>query len=486
MNVLLVNPNRMKPAIAPIGLDYLADSLRAAGHEPRLLDLCFSEDPEDDVQAAFRHFTPDVMGVTVRNTDDCYFSSQAFFLPEIQAILGRLRRCSDAPIVLGGVGFSIAPEAVLEFCEADFGIAGEGEQAFVAFLACLENGSSLSRVPNLLRRDHGSIHRHPSVSVDLGDLPPRRRVLPDNARYFRQGGQAGFETKRGCPMGCVYCADPVSKGHTSRLLPPAAVVVELGALLAQGIDHFHTCDCEFNLPAGHAREVCRALIDAGLGDRIRWYAYCAPTPFDDELATLCKRAGCAGINFGADSGCDAMLRRLGRHFTAEDLARTAALCRRHGLPFMYDLLLGGPGETRETVRQTLDWMRRVEADCVGLSLGLRVYGGTPVARQIRAEGDPASNPNLHGARKDNPHFLKPVYYIAPGLGPDFPAYVRELVAGDPRFFLPEAGGENRNYNYNDNSVLVQAIERGARGAYWDILRRLREPVGLAGWRQPSP
>lgn len=475
MKVLLVNPNRMKPAIAPIGLDYLADSLAAAGHVPRLLDLCFSEDLAADIRAAFGEFAPDVIGVTVRNTDDCYCSSQAFFLPEIRTIVHHLRVDSDAPIVLGGAGYAVAPEAVLEWCAADFGIAGEGEQALVALLAALGDRAGLARVPNLLYREHGVVRRNPSVAADLAALPPRRRVLPDNALYFRRGGQAGFETKRGCPMRCVYCADPVSKGRTSRLLPPAAVVAELGALVAQGIDHFHTCDCEFNLPAGHAREVCRALIDAGLGDRIRWYAYCAPTPFDDELATLCKRAGCAGINFGADSGCDAMLRRLGRHFTAEDLARTAALCRRHGLPFMYDLLLGGPGETRETVRQTLDWMRRVEADCVGLSLGLRVYGGTPVARQIRAEGDPASNPNLHGAREDNPHFLKPVFYIAPGLGPDFPAYVRELVAGDPRFFLPEAGGENRNYNYNDNSVLVQAIERGARGAYWDILRRLREP-----------
>jgi radical SAM superfamily enzyme YgiQ (UPF0313 family) len=475
VNVLLVNPNRMKPAIAPIGPDYLADSLLAAGHETRLLDLCFSEDLATDISRAVRDFTPGAIGVTVRNTDDCYFSGQAFFLPEIQAIIGMLRRLSDAPIVLGGVGFSVAPEAVLEFCEADFGIAGEGERAFIALLSALDSRSNLSRVPNLLRRENGSIRRNPSVPVDLAGLPPRRRALPDNSLYFRKGGQAGFETKRGCPMRCVYCADPVSKGHTTRLLPPAAVVADLSALLAQGIDHFHTCDCEFNLPAEHARDVCRALIDAGLGDRIRWYAYCAPTPFDEEMAALFKRAGCAGIDFGADSGCDEMLRRLGRHFTADDLAETARVCRRHGIPFMYDLLLGGPGETRETVRQTIGFVRRLDADCVGLSMGLRVYDGTPVARQIRAEGDPASNPNLYGAKQDNPHFLKPVFYISPALGTDLPAYVRELVAGDPRFFLPEDGGENRNYNYNDNSVLVRAIERGARGAYWDILRRLREP-----------
>jgi radical SAM superfamily enzyme YgiQ (UPF0313 family) len=362
---------------------------------------------------------------------------------------------------------------VLDFCEADHGIASEGEQAFVELLSALENRSDLARVPNLLYRDDGVVRRNASVPVDLATLPPRRRALADNALYFRKGGQAGFETKRGCAMRCIYCADPVSKGRATRLLPPSAVVTELAALLAQGIDQFHTCDCEFNLPGEHARDVCRAIIDAGLGEKIRWYAYCAPTPFTDELAALCKRAGCAGIDFGADSGCDEMLRRLGRHFTANDLARTAETCRKHGIPFMYDLLLGGPGETRRTLRETIDFVRRVEADCVGLSIGVRIYSGTELARQLRAEGDLAANPHLRGAREDNPHLLKPVFYITPELGDDLTACVRELVAGDPRFFLPDDGAENSNYNYNENTVLVQAIEDGARGAYWDILRRLR-------------
>ncbi len=119
-------------------------------------------------------------------------------------------------------------------------------------------------------------------------------------------------------------------------------------------------------------------------------------------------------------------------------------------------------------------MRRVGADCVGLSVGLRVYDGTRVAAMVRAEGDPAANPNLYGAKHDNPHFLKPVFYFSPELADGIGAYVRELIAGDPRFFLPDQTAENRNYNYDDNTVLVQAIGNGARGAYWDILRRLRQ------------
>jgi len=463
----------MKPAIAPIGLDYLADALAAAGHTPRLLDLCFVEDFAADVERAARDTAPDLIGVTIRNTDDCYFSSQAFFLPEAKRVIELLRRASAAPIVLGGVGFSVAPTAALEYCGADFGIAGEGEVALLELVRALESGAGFADVSNLVYRDGHSIRQNPQRPVNLAALPPRRRTFVDNPRYFREGGQAGFETKRGCAMACVYCADPVSKGRSLRLLPPTQVVAELSALVEQGIDHFHACDSEFNLPPDHARAVCQAIIDAGLGERIRWYAYCSPAPFDEEMAALFQRAGGAGIDFGADSGADPVLRSLGRHFTRADLARTAQLCRRHRLPFMYDLLIGGPGETRASLRQTIDLMRALEPDCVGLSLGVRVYDGTPVAGQLRAEGSLAQNPNLYGAKLDNPGLLKPVFYIAPDLGEGLTAYVQELVAGDPRFFLPTDSSQNRNYNYNDNTALTRAIANGARGAYWDILRRLR-------------
>ena len=90
MKVLLVNTNRMTPPVAPIGLDYLAESLSAAGHEPRLLDLCFSDDIGADIGAAVDAFEPDAIGVSVRNTDDCYFASGAFFLPGIREMIDAL------------------------------------------------------------------------------------------------------------------------------------------------------------------------------------------------------------------------------------------------------------------------------------------------------------------------------------------------------------------------------------------------------------
>jgi len=205
---------------------------------------------------------------------------------------------------------------------------------------------------------------------------------------------------------------------------------------------------------------------------MRWYAYCAVAPFDAETAGLFAEAGCAGIDFGADSGSGEMLKRLGRHYGPDALGEAARACRGAGIPFMYDLLLGGPGETRETVRQSLDAVREAGPDCIGVSLGVRVYDGTPLAAQVRDMGSVESNAALAGAKLDNDDFLRPLFYMSPQLGLDPVGFVRDLVGDDPRFFLPGGPDEKRDYNYNGNDRLVQALSRGERGAYWDILRRI--------------
>ena len=472
MKVLLVNTNLMQPPVAPIGLDYLADSVRAAGHEASLLDLCLSSDREADIEKACAG-APDIIGCTIRNTDDCYIAGGSSFLPGIREIVHGLRDRTDAPIAVGGVGLSLMPEGIVEYCGADFGIAGEGEDAFVQLLGALGGASELEQVPGLVFWDEGGLQRNRPVDVLLDRLPPRTRSFVDNRWYFAHGGQAGFETKRGCPMACIYCADPVSKGKRSRLLPPRRVVDELQALRGQGIDVLHTCDCEFNIPLLHAQEVCRSIIDAGLGDGIRWYAYCSVVPFDAETAGLMRRAGCVGIDFGADSGSAEMLRRLGRHFTPADVEETARVCREAGIPFMYDLLVGGPGETSDTVRESLDLVRRAGPDCIGVSLGVRIFEGTALAAQVRGMGPLEANAALRGARLDNEGFLRPLFFLAPALGPHPEAFLKELAGDDARFFLPGATDESRDGNYNDNTALVQAIGDGARGAWWDILRRMR-------------
>jgi len=574
----LINANRMQPTIAPVGLDYVGGAARRAGLDVELLDLGLADDPAALVRQYLARRSPELIGVSFRNVDDCFWPGAAWFVPELIALVETLRGLCGAPIVLGGVGFSVFGREILERSGADFGIRGDGEGALIALAKELRGARDFARVPGLLWRPNGSIRENPPAWPP-GWSAPTARDLVDNAAYFRRGGQIGVETRRGCPRKCLYCADPLAKGPATRARDPAEVADEIEALLAQGVDVLHLCDSEFNVPADLARAVCDAMIGRRLGERVRWYAYLAVVPFDGDLASRMRRAGCVGINFTGDSASAAMLKTYRQTHAADDLAEAVRLCRCEGIAVMIDLLLGGPGETPQTLRETIEYVRKIGPDCAGAALGVRLYPGTEMMRMVAAEGPLEANPAIH-RRYDGPvDLLQPTFYVSPALGEQPAQLVRDLIAGDPRFFEPadeapaqegdaaqgdksnfgagrlpsaetpapeiglipvgssdaEKGDESNfgagrlpsaetpapeiglipvgpsdaekgdksnfgagrlpsaetpapeiglipvppvsapktGYNYNANQALVNAIAAGARGAYWDILRRLR-------------
>jgi len=469
MRLALVNTNRMRPPIAPIGLDYVAEVLSAAGHVVALLDLCWEEDPGAAIARFFGGADLGLVGVTLRNTDDCGYTSRQSFLPELAGTVHTIRRCTGALVVLGGVGFSTMPEEALALSGADAGVWGEGEFVLAELAHRIERGQEWRDLPSLVWRDSAGWRRNAPGAWPLEGLPPMSRSWVDNPRYFRQGGQAGFETKRGCPGECVYCADLVAKGNWTRVRPPAVVAEELLRLLEQGIDHLHTCDGEFNLPAWHALEVCRELVRRGLGEKLRWYAYCAPAPFSPELARAMRAAGCVGINFGVDNGDEGMLRRLGRGFAPEDILNATRWSREAGLAVMLDLLLGAPGESRDSLVRTVELMRQAKPDRVGVSVGVRVYPGTKLARRVASAERPEG---LSGGGDAS----APLFFLEPAVAPFAFQLLDGLIGDDPRFLFFDPARPERNYNYNANQRLVEAIQAGYRGAYWDILRRLDSPA----------
>jgi tryptophan 2-C-methyltransferase len=464
MKVALINTNRMQPPVAPIALDYIAEALHAAGHIVQLLDLCWEEAPKSAIERFLKNSSFGLVGMTLRNTDDCVLTSRQSFLPGFVEIVKAVRDNSDAPIVLGGVGFSVMPEHILALSNADFGIWGDGEFVLPELAERLENKKSHADLPNLIWRENGKWRRDPPSWRSPADLPAMSRRWVDNPRYFRCGGQAGFEAKRGCSGRCIYCADPVAKGNCVRLRPPSAVVDEIERLIAQGIDVLHTCDGEFNIPERHALEICREITGRGLGDKLQWYAYCAPAPFSPELAKAMRDAGCVGIDFGADNGSAAMLQRLGREFSPADILNAAQWAKEQGITVMLDLLLGGPGESRGSIEDTVALVKRADPARAGVSLGVRVYPFTELAAQVASK-------ELAGGLTGGKDPFEPLFFVEPQVAPFVFDWLNTLIGNDKRFLFYDPSRPKQNYNYNANDRLVEAIQKGYRGAYWDILRR---------------
>jgi radical SAM superfamily enzyme YgiQ (UPF0313 family) len=461
----LINTNTMQPAIAPIGLDYIAGAAKQAGIETNVVDLCLAQDPDTALQNYFAKSKPDLVGLSFRNVDDCFWPSCQWFVPKLAGLIKKLKTLTDAPIVVGGVGFSIFAKQIVEYTGADFGVLGDGEQTIVSLYRQLKDNKAFPR--------HSIIDGRTNQPEQL-TLPTSRNAI-DNATYFKRGGQIGLETKRGCNRNCIYCADRLSKGTKNRTRNPAEVADEAQALLAQGIDVLHICDSEFNIPGNHAKAVCEEFIRRVLGRKLRWYAYMAVIPFDAELASAMRKAGCVGIDFTGDSASSAMLKTYRQPHTAQNLASAVQLCRENGITVMIDLLLGGPGETSQTAKETIDFIKQINPDCAGAPLGVRIYPGTEMVDVVKKEGNLETNPSIKHKYDGPIDLFRPTFYISHLLGENPARLIKDSISGDKRFFEPidEADAAATDHNYNDNTELVNAIAAGARGAYWHILHKLR-------------
>jgi len=476
----LINANTMVPPVAPIGLDYIAESVRQASIDVDIVDLCLSDDPANALKNYLANHSTELVGITFRNVDDCFWPSAKWFVPDLVDIVNTIRGISDAPIVIGGVGFSIFAQRIIEYTGADFGIHGDGEQAIISLLNELRQSRHFESIDGLIWHRNGEIvANNPAWSSPLS-LPTKRNAI-DNEIYFKQGGQCGIETKRGCNRNCIYCADPLAKGTLLRIRNPAEVADEVENLLVKGINVLHLCDSEFNIPLNHALAICDQFNRRSLRKRLRWYTYMSIVPFDTELAKAMRKAGCVGIDFTGDSACPSMLKTYHQPHLKEHLASAVRLCRENGIKVMIDLLLGGPGETPETLTETIDFIKQISPDCAGAPLGVRIYPNTEMARSVAAEGSLETNPNIHRKYPGPVDFFKPTFYISVSLGERPAELIQDLIAGDQRFFgpMPETpphtpeGILSTDHNYNDNALLVDAIKKGARGAFWDILRDLR-------------
>ena len=199
---------------------------------------------------------------------------------------------------------------------------------------------------------------------------------------------------------------------------------------ATGIRDVEIVDSTFNLPLDHAKAVLRAIVDRNLRLRVSAMGM-NPKYVDDELVDLMRRSGFVEACLGIDAGSDPMLRSLGKNFTVADIIRARQALRGAGIPVMWFLLLGAPGETRETIAETFRTVDRVAGpfDLVNIGVGIRVYKGAPIAG-LWLQNHPGAPEN----------FLEPLSYAPPGLGID---EIRELAAAAtairPRYFMYGAG-----------------------------------------------
>jgi radical SAM superfamily enzyme YgiQ (UPF0313 family) len=403
MKVLLISASTEKVNLPtlPLGLACVAAAVQKAGHEVSLVDLKIEEDTRPLIKDAVGRFGPEVIGISVRNVDDQNMNDPKFLLAPVREMVASCRSCSDAILVLGGAGYSIFPEKALAYLGADMGIQGEGEVIFPELIARIAQGMDLSGLPGLCLPDRG-LQREKVFVKDLDSLPlpdPRSWPLPSqNERLW-----IPVQTKRGCPLDCSFCSTASIEGRSLRRRSPRTVVEWIVRWRKQGVRQFYFVDNTFNRPLSHAKEICRKLIDEALD--IKWWSILYPKDVDEELVELMARAGCEQVAVGFESGSQRMLKSMNKKFTVQEVRQISKRLSGRSIRQMGFLLLGGPGETRESVEESLTFAESLGLDSLKITSGIRIYPHTLLAKRAVEEGIIPSEDDL----------LFPRFYLAKNL-----------------------------------------------------------------------
>ncbi len=390
MRVLLVYANQARDLLPapPIGLAYVASAARKAGHDVRVLDLHAHRRPLTTLADVLRELAPEVVGISVRNIDNVVLQRPVWHLGELPRLLAVVRRESRAPIVLGGPAVSILGGAVLDHLDADFAVVGEGEASFPRLLAELAGARRYGRVPGLWYRAGATVTGTASAALPSFGASGMEHWI-DWRPYERHGGTWAIQTKRGCPLGCTYCVYPAIEGRACRLRAVEEVVDEIEHVMAYvGPRTFEIVDSTFNVPAAHAEAICRAIIHRRLAVKLTVMGV-NPLGASAELFALMREAGVISMMISPEAASDVMLRNLRKGFGVERVHETARLARASGIASAWLFMLGGPGETRDTVEETVSFVERHLnwRGCLTIFMtGIRVLPGTDLARAAVQEG----------------------------------------------------------------------------------------------------
>lgn len=386
MRVLLINSNSKADLLAapPIGLSYIATATQAAGHEVRVVDLCFSPNRDLAVRRSVSSFSPDVIGISVRNVDNVNMLHPVSFVRGAAEIVAEIRKISNATIVVGGAGASLIPREVLSELRGDYIVVTAGERSFPQLLAALEQGSPCDRIPGVGFFRNGNFHLTPPVFEGFTIQNPNLGNWIDMKPYQKVGTSYLVQTKRGCSHRCIYCTyNSALEGQAMRLRPPAEVVDEIEeAIDKYKPDSFEFVDSVFNEPQAH----CTAILEEVV--RRPWKAHFTamgvnPVNLDSEMLDLMWRAGFRSFMMTPESASPTMIKSYRKGFAIDDLVRAAVALEKTRFTVLWYFLIGGPGETNETLQETLRFTEkylvrkeRPPYHMANFYLGVRIYPNT--------------------------------------------------------------------------------------------------------------
>jgi anaerobic magnesium-protoporphyrin IX monomethyl ester cyclase len=381
--------------VPPLGLAYLAAVLGREGIDVRITDgsrgLSMAE-----VMDELKAYGPDIVGVSCTTPT----FKDAIELAEVVR-----RGLPKTTLVLGGAHVTAIPQEAMLEKVFDVGVISEGEMTFLELVEGIADKGSFEEVDLwqinglAFREDDEVVLTPPRERIkDLDSLPhPARHLLPPLSEYrptpasCRKLPVAVMMTSRGCPYGCTFCDRGVF-GNYVRAHSPERVLAEIEELLGRyGAREIRFFDDTFTMNRKRVEKICEMIIERGL--RFPWTCLTRVNTVDKDLLRLMKEAGCWQVLFGLESGDPGMLDRLNKGSSVEQNTQAVQMALEVGLGVRGDFIIGTPGETTESLENTLAFTKRSGLDYAHFNKFVP-YPGTELYERLVAEGYEFDTKNL--------------------------------------------------------------------------------------------
>ncbi len=337
----------------PLNLALLAAISEQHGHEVTIMDGEAEQTSLEDMAQRAVALKPDMIGFT---------ATSPFFHISKAVAEGIKRIAPHIPIAVGGPHITIMKERAL-LAAFDYVFIGEAEHSWPEFLRRYEMKLDLSSVAGLIYRDQGRVVST-GQPADITNLD----VLPISARHrlkmplYKLGTLRGrlpftsIQTMRGCPWKCIFCASEALKTTQMRVRSPRSVVHEMKQVVEQfGTRHFYIVDDVMTLWKEHILEICNLIDQEGLN--ITFEGSTRANLVEDEVIARLVRSGLIRLSFGLETVDPEIRRTMKKQVPLEHYVRANGICNKYGVEALNSVMIGLPGETRETVRATLRFLR---------------------------------------------------------------------------------------------------------------------------------
>ena len=366
-------------------LAYLAAVAKRAGYVVDILDCIADEMSWEQYLSYIKENKPKwivVQAISSTFTNDMYATYIGV-------------RYNIKTVVVGPHVTALPVETMKCFPSCDFGIVGEAEETLEELLKVVDGAGELEQIKNLVYRSHGEIivnEERPFIK-DLDSLPtPLHELLPvDKYQLPYVGKRYTFVLhSRGCPNSCYFCRQNIMWKSQPRLRSPENIYTELEYLDKLGIHNIMFHADTFTQDRNNVMGICRKIISNKL--KIRWICNGRTDLVDREMLELMKEAGCWMINYGIESGDQDILTRCnkGENATVDAARKAVMMTKAAGIKVWGYFIIGLPGETKDTIRETSRFARSLPLDMVNFAVGAP-YPGTEFYKQAVENGWLESN-----------------------------------------------------------------------------------------------